>query len=166
MSSQRRTSLLAAISEASREQAGRALMLHGAIAEQFGLNFTDLKCLDLARAEPELTAGRIADATGLSTSAITSVLDRLERRGFIERRRDPTDRRKVVVVSTGTHELAVNAAFAKVAARFEQAMAAYTDEQLAFLLDVTQRLNAAGRDAIADITSPVTTRREHRGLHG
>lgn len=66
-----------------------------------------VKCLDLARGEPDLAAGRIAAATGLSASAVTSVLDRLERAGFIERVRDPADRRKVRVRSTGRHEAAL-----------------------------------------------------------
>ncbi|MEU1815009.1 hypothetical protein ABZ543_07410 [Streptomyces roseifaciens] len=74
MSSKSRPELIESLMKAMRDQAGRGLMLHGAIAERFGLNFTDLKCLDLARSEPELTAGRIAAVTGLSTSAVTAVL--------------------------------------------------------------------------------------------
>src|SRR5258705_6080907 len=103
MSRHDRSALTAALSEAFREQAGRALMLHGAIADRFGLNFTDLKCLDLARNEAELTAGRIAEAAGLSTSAVTSVLDRFERPGVIERRRGPAGRRQGVMGSARQH---------------------------------------------------------------
>src|SRR5258705_7531765 len=104
MSTRDRATLLAELDDAARDQAGRALMLHGMIAERFGLDFTDLKCLDAARGETDVTAGRLAELTGMSTSAITNVLDRLEKRGFVERRRDPAHRRKVVVVSTGAHE--------------------------------------------------------------
>ncbi|WP_246843177.1 MarR family winged helix-turn-helix transcriptional regulator [Allokutzneria sp. NRRL B-24872] len=82
---------------------GRALsaatvMFHTAVADRMGLSVTDHKCLDLARrAEGPVTAGRIAELSGLSTGAVTGVIDRLERAGFVRRVRDPHDRRKVLV---------------------------------------------------------------------
>src|SRR5262245_57219215 len=103
MSERRRTRQREDLLAMMRENASRAVILHQTIASRFGLNSTDIKCLDLARDEASLTAGRLAELTGMSTSAITAVLDRLERRGFIERRRDPADRRKVIVVATGEH---------------------------------------------------------------
>ena len=64
-----------------------------------GLSATDTRCLDLILTNPEgmITAGRLADLSGLTTGAITHILDRLEKRGFIERVRDTQDRRKVFV---------------------------------------------------------------------
>ena len=64
-----------------------------------GLNATDTRCLSLIRFHPEgiVTAGWLADLTGLTTGAITHILDRLEKRGFIERVRDTEDRRKVFI---------------------------------------------------------------------
>ena len=100
----RREELISSIGDLLRRQSGLALVLHQAVAEKFGLNPTDLKCLDLAGREEALTAGRIAEVTGMSTSAVTALLDRLEKRGFIERYRDAADRRKVYVRSTGQHE--------------------------------------------------------------
>ncbi|MCP3800099.1 MarR family transcriptional regulator [Allokutzneria sp. A3M-2-11 16] len=82
---------------------GRALsaatvMFHTAVADRMGLSVTDHKCLDLARrAEGPVTAGRIAELSGLSTGAVTGVIDRLERAKFVRRVRDPHDRRKVLV---------------------------------------------------------------------
>lgn len=58
MSRDRRATLIAALTDQMRDSATRAVMLHQAIAERFGLNSTDLKCLDLARNERQLTAGR------------------------------------------------------------------------------------------------------------
>ncbi len=68
-----------------------------ALAEHLGLNVTDLRCLELAIDEPGLTAGRLADLAGITTGAVTGVLDRLERAGFVDRRPDPADRRSVVI---------------------------------------------------------------------
>src|SRR5438309_10315862 len=81
-----------------RELSGVTLMLHSRLAEQLGLSATDHKCLELAmRAEGPLTAGRLAELSGLSTGAVTGVIDRLERAGYVSRARDPNDRRKVLV---------------------------------------------------------------------
>ncbi|GAA0246087.1 MarR family transcriptional regulator [Cryptosporangium japonicum] len=100
----RRDELIGSIGDLLRLQSGLALVLHQAVAERFGLNPTDLKCLDLAAREEALTAGRIAEVTGMSTSAVTALIDRLEKRGFVERYRDASDRRKVYVRTTGQHE--------------------------------------------------------------
>jgi DNA-binding MarR family transcriptional regulator len=68
-----------------------------AVADALGLNRTDMRCLDVIQREGSVTAGRLAEATGLTTGAITTVLDRLERRGFARRVRDESDRRRVLV---------------------------------------------------------------------
>ena len=68
-----------------------------ALAEHLGLNATDLRCFQLVIDEPGLTPGRLAEGSGLTTGAVTGVLDRLEKAGFVERRPDPSDRRSVTV---------------------------------------------------------------------
>ena len=141
-----RDELLAEMAQVSREGASRALMLHQAVADRFGLGPSDIKCLDLVRDEPGLTAGRVAEATGLSASAVTSVLDRLERAGFIERVRDTGDRRKVHVRSTGRHEAAVGQVFAEVAAAFGATAARYTDEQLRAYVAIQGEFNRTALD--------------------
>lgn len=82
-----------------RELATRSLFLHTLIAGKAGLNATDTRCLDiLARSLPAaMTAGELTETTGLTTGAITGIIDRLERAGFVKRTRDADDRRKVVV---------------------------------------------------------------------
>ncbi|HEX7308664.1 MarR family winged helix-turn-helix transcriptional regulator [Lentzea sp.] len=84
-----------------REQSALTVMFHARVAAQMGLSATDEKCLDLAmRADGPVTAGRIAELSGLSTGAVTGVIDRLERAGYVRRVRDPHDRRKVLVEVT------------------------------------------------------------------
>lgn len=81
-----------------RDLGAATVMYHSEVAEHLGLSVTDHKCLDLAmRAEGPLTAGRIAELSGLTSGAITGVLDRLERAGYAKRVRDPNDRRRVLV---------------------------------------------------------------------
>ena len=81
-------------------QAVRGSAYEEALAERLGLNATDLRGLELVLAEPGLSPGRLAEASGLTTGAITGVLDRLESSGFVRRESDPADRRRVVVQPT------------------------------------------------------------------
>ncbi|HMK92459.1 MAG TPA: MarR family transcriptional regulator [Thermoleophilia bacterium] len=76
------------------------------VAAQFGVNRTDLRCLGILYRRGRVTAGQLAEESGLTPGAITTVLDRLERSGYANRVADPTDRRRVLVTSTvATREL-------------------------------------------------------------
>ena len=68
--------------------------------EKLGINRTDLRCLNIVDNSGPMTAGRLAELSGLTTAAVTSVLDRLERAGYARRVRDQPDRRQVMVEVT------------------------------------------------------------------
>ncbi|ALG06016.1 MarR family winged helix-turn-helix transcriptional regulator [Kibdelosporangium phytohabitans] len=96
---------LARFANMAREMSGLTVLFHSRIAEQMGVSATDYKCLDIAmRVDEPLTAGQIAKMSGLSTGAVTGVIDRLEKHGFVRRVRDPHDRRKVLVEVTKMDE--------------------------------------------------------------
>lgn len=144
-----RADLLAAMDRLLRDQAGRVLVVHQAIADRFGLGPSDLKAVDLAsRAGETLTAGQIAEATGLSNSAVTALLDRLERQGFVERRRDPADRRRVTVVSTGKRERELGLAFQPLYQTTQEVLARYGTDELELLIGFMQRLGDATEQLI------------------
>src|SRR6184192_3660004 len=63
--------------------------------EDVGLNPTDLGSLCLLLLHGPTSAGRLAELNGLTTGAVTGVVDRLEAGGFVHPEVDPTDRRKV-----------------------------------------------------------------------
>jgi len=86
-----------ALLDHGRDVGTAAIMFHQAVADRLGLNPTDHKCLDLVRRAGGATAGDLADWTELTTGAVTGVIDRLERAGFVRREEHPADRRKVVV---------------------------------------------------------------------
>jgi DNA-binding MarR family transcriptional regulator len=71
-----------------------------AAAGKLGLNRTDLRCMDIIQRLDGVTAGELAREAGLTTGAVTSVIDRLERAGYAKREADPKDRRKVLVKLT------------------------------------------------------------------
>ncbi|WP_421952563.1 MarR family winged helix-turn-helix transcriptional regulator [Pelagibacterium sp.] len=65
-----------------------------------GINRTDGRCLDLIDQNQRMTAGQLAEKAGLTTGAVTALIDRLEMAGYIVRKRDETDRRKIWVELT------------------------------------------------------------------
>ena len=69
-------------------------------AELLGVNDTDLDCLNIIERRGGVTAGELAEESGLTTGAVTGVIDRLERAGYARRSADEADRRKVVVEVT------------------------------------------------------------------
>jgi DNA-binding MarR family transcriptional regulator len=95
----KRRELLKRLWDLGRIMSTQTVFLHQAIAQSVGLNATDTKCIDLILRGPggSVTAGWLSDMTGLTTGAVTHILDRLEKREFIERVRDTKDRRKVFI---------------------------------------------------------------------
>jgi DNA-binding MarR family transcriptional regulator len=76
---------------------GAATAFDERVAEKLKLSRTDMRCLDLLERRGPMTAGQLADESGLSTGAVTFLLDRLEEAGMVRRRRDTEDRRRVWV---------------------------------------------------------------------
>jgi DNA-binding MarR family transcriptional regulator len=154
MPSPQRQELYAELMDAMRDSASRALVLHQAVADRLGLGPTDMKALDLARNEPELTPSRLAELTGLRASSVTALLDRLERRGMIIRQRSVTDRRKIVIVPTGAHIPINLPIFEAIEAGAREVLDDYDDDQLAAFLSLYRRLNDLAREFAAQISRP------------
>src|SRR5580698_4159155 len=96
----RRGDLLGRLWQFGRQMSTQTVFLHQAIAQTVGLNATDTKCIDLIlqSGEAPVTAGYLSQQSGLTTGAITHILDRLEQRHYIKRVRDTKDRRRVFAV--------------------------------------------------------------------
>ncbi len=118
--------------ELGRELATTSLFFHTLAAAKVGLNATDTRCIDiLARSGPEpVTAGALTRATGLTTGAITGILDRLERAGFVRRIRDAKDRRKVFVELIPGEVAKLTQLFDGLGAKMEGLVARYTVSEL------------------------------------
>ena len=119
-------------------------------AERIGVNATDLNCLNIVALTGRLTAGELAQQTGLTTASITAVLDRLEEGGFVRRVRDPQDRRRVMVeLAAGPGLNKVGSTFAPVVKAWRDAAAGYSDEELRLLLGFQGQLEEIIRDQLA-----------------
>ena len=68
-----------------------------AAAERLGVGATDVDALVLLDTAGALAAGRIAEAMAITTGAVTGLIDRLERAGYVQRTRHETDRRQVLI---------------------------------------------------------------------
>jgi DNA-binding MarR family transcriptional regulator len=118
----------------SRELSAATVLFHSQVAGRVGLSATDHKCLDLAvRADRPLTAGQIAERSGLSTGAVTGVIDRLERAGYVRRVRDPDDRRKVLVEVSRANLTRYGDAFERIAAALGRVLAGYSPAELTII---------------------------------
>jgi DNA-binding MarR family transcriptional regulator len=115
-------------------------VLHGqTIARRAGINATDMECLDLIMMGGPATAGEIGRRTGLSSGAVTGLIDRLEKLGLVERTADPNDRRKVLVKVREDRIGPIGRQFEPLAKRMQVLLASYSREELKLLLDFTER---------------------------
>lgn len=120
---------------AGRHQARATVMFHQAVADRLGLHPTDHKCLDLLREEGPMSAGELAEATGLTSGAITGVADRLERAGFLHRESDPHDRRRILLrVNTDCTDSQVAPLFAGILESWTEQCEQYSPQQLELIL--------------------------------
>jgi DNA-binding MarR family transcriptional regulator len=146
----RRTELLDELALAGRDVGAYSVMMHTAAAHAVGLNATDHKCLDLLGRHGPMTAGALADLTGLTTGAITGVVDRLEAAGFVERHRDEHDRRRVILAARMDAVVqAYGSIFEPLRAAVDDVADGYTDEQLELIIGYLRRTV----DGLRDITT-------------
>jgi DNA-binding MarR family transcriptional regulator len=137
----RRAELSDAVLVAGRSLGNSSSMLLAACADRLGLHSTDWGCvLLLNEALPApLTAGQLAELTGLTTGAVTGVLDRLEGAGFVSRARDPGDRRRVVVHLVPESMARVGPMFEGLISDLRALHGDYSDEELSVFADILTR---------------------------
>ena len=129
------------IADCARASSTITVLFHQAVAERLGLNATEHKCVDVLTRCGLITAGQLADITGLTTGAITGIIDRLENAGMVRRERDPNDRRRVNLRLTITpeREEQYRQLFEPLARATRELCEEYTNEQLELLLDFFER---------------------------
>ena len=133
-----REEIIQAIIQKRREMSTETIMFHQNVADVLGLHITDHKCLDLIRQYGAMPAGRLAELTGLTTGAVTGIIDRLEKAGYVRRANDPKDRRRTIIepVRNKKWERKIEAIFIPFHQRMHKLLSSYSDGELAFLLDV------------------------------
>ena len=146
-----------------RRMSAQGVLLSNAVAEQVGISSSDLECLDfiVMAGNEAITAGELAAATGLTSGAVTGLVDRLEKAGFVRREHDRIDRRKIRVVPVEATLQRLSAYYAPLAQRTESLWAEYTEKQLRTILDFARRSVALAAEEAARIRNLPTSQELH-----
>jgi len=123
---------------ALQESTNEIIFLNNALAASLGLNTTDFRCVNLLMRYGPVPAGKLAELTGLSTGAITSVVDRLEKAGYVKRLNNTKDRRTKII------KLVENKQLAKMQSNFFQnrvdLMESYSNQELEVIIHFTKHM--------------------------
>jgi DNA-binding MarR family transcriptional regulator len=159
LSREERNRLIADISIEVRAEQNAVDIFDDVVAETMGINRTDMRCLDILQRGEAMTAGDVARESGLTTGAVTAVLDRLERAGYARRVRDTEDRRRVLVEVVPEAFAGMGDFYGPLAEWTAAELGQYDDERLLFLRDFLRR----AREFLEAHTDRV--RREPRRRH-
>lgn len=140
-----REELVAQLGPTVRQLIRQMVRYYDAVADQLGVHLTDLTCLGTLRDRRQATASELATELGLTTGAVTRVIDRLHRGGFVRRLPDPRDGRRVIVELIPAAEASLAGLFAGQAAHLTETAGAMTDDQLQFLLWYLRRQTETSR---------------------
>lgn len=126
------------------QRAGTLTVLHtNAVASHVGLSATEFEALDIISHNQPMTAGKLAEYCGLTTGAITGLVDRLERAKFVCRQRDETDRRRVFIVpiENKARSKKIRALYKPMNDWFHEFFEKYSEEEIELLLAMQKKAN-------------------------
>jgi DNA-binding MarR family transcriptional regulator len=144
-----------AIKESLRDLGAQLSLLNHSVGARLDLKATDLECLDLITRYGPLSPSTLARRAGLHPATMTGILDRLERGGWIDRSRDPSDRRGVVVEAArgrGAEILRLYLVESGMNTAMDQICSEYGDKELELLAGFLRRTADASRTAAQRLT--------------
>jgi len=148
-----RAALLQELENAMRKASAQGTMFAKTVADRAGISSSDMDCMDFLNVEGRMTAGRLAELTGLTTGAITGVIDRLEKAGFVRRERDESDRRKVFIAPVPERMMEIGRFYTLMQRAMEKQSEGYSDTELKVLL----RYATDSYRSILEATNQLTT---------
>jgi DNA-binding MarR family transcriptional regulator len=135
-----------------RYVSANSVLFSQVVADKVGMHPTDNECLDYLLLNGSSTAGQLSTLTGLTTGAITAVIDRLERAGYVKREQDPKDRRKVLVVPDVEKAYREMGPYVgQMQTALETTCADFNEEELAVVLRFISKANTQAVKAIASV---------------
>ncbi|MGH2588161.1 MAG: MarR family winged helix-turn-helix transcriptional regulator [Dehalococcoidia bacterium] len=140
-----------------------------AAADRLGMGPTDLLCCAVLSTTGPVAAGRLAELMGLTTGAITGVVDRLEALGYAQREADPTDRRRVIVRPAPDRvEIDLGGQFARLMRAIAGLMPELSDRELSVVIEFIERATPLLREPTARLrtAAPHHVRRPVAGAEG
>ncbi len=164
-SRERQFSLGLRLKEAARESQTAADLFDEACAQSMGINRTDARCMDIIDRLGPLTPGQLAVESGLTTGAVTAVIDRLEALDYVRRSRDETDRRKIWIAITDEASIIANRLFGHHADLNTALMTRFSPaeiETVIAFMRIDARINHAFGTLLKDYVLPQTAGHEDR----
>lgn len=144
-----REQLLELFNEEIRNLSIETVTFHQNMAEKLGLNPTDHKCLDIILHNYPMAAGKLAELTGLTTGAVTGVIDRLENANYVYRDKDPNDRRRVIIhVNLEKVKKNVFPFFTSLSQSMKELFETYNDQEIQFLFNFVARSRTLLREEV------------------
>jgi DNA-binding MarR family transcriptional regulator len=140
-----RQKLLQELARTGRQQSTHTVLMHYAIAAKLGLNPADHKCLDFIIESNGVTAGDIQRLTGLTSGAVTAMVDRLVKRGFVMRHVDEQDRRKIIILPRLERLADIEEMFRPMMKSWATVLEQFTDNELEIVLRYQDALLGAQR---------------------
>jgi DNA-binding MarR family transcriptional regulator len=145
-----REGLVEALGREMQKLIAEVVLFNQAVADRLGMNPTDLQCLNILSETGPVAAGRLAQETGLTTGAVTGVIDRLERAGYAWRERDPNDKRRVIVHPLPDRARGeIGPLYASIGRSFAKMCSRYDEGELALILDFVTRSHSLNREETA-----------------
>ena len=133
----KRNELVYSIMEKVKEMSTQTILFHQVVASILGLHITDHKSLDIINRFGAMPAGRLGELTGLTTGAVTGIIDRLEKTGYVKRTDDPKDRRLTIIQPARNKKLdeKIDRIFIPLHNRMLKLLSLYSVSELIFLHD-------------------------------
>jgi DNA-binding MarR family transcriptional regulator len=136
-----RDEIIHTVREKFTEMSTETLLFHQALADLLSFHITDHRCMHFLHTHGPMPAGRLAELTGLTTAAVTGIIDRLEEAGYVRRVNDPKDRRRTIVepIRNNKLERKIEKIFTPFHEKMHKLLSSYSDGELTFLLDVMNK---------------------------
>jgi len=145
-----------------REFAALDQLFHDAVARKIGLHPTDEKVLRLL-GEDAMTAGDLVEYTGLTGAAVTALVDRLESLGYVTRKRDTADRRKVTIRAVGAKLRDINRLYKSLHDAMETLLSGYQAVEFAIVVDYLTRTTRVLAEQTAKLNGDAPAQRAKTG---
>jgi MarR family transcriptional regulator, organic hydroperoxide resistance regulator len=152
----RRRALRESLIREMRRFLADGILFNQQLADRLGINATDYQILNLLGLYGPATPSDLARLSGLSSGGMTVVIDRLEKAHYIERERNPRDRRSVIVRFVAANEKRLVGYYKPILARMDKLLASYNERDLSLIVDFFARSNRTGADRVPTAQRRIT----------
>jgi DNA-binding MarR family transcriptional regulator len=125
--------------KASADYGVSLIVFRNTLAKGLGLNLTESLCMAILGLRSEVAPTQLASLVGLTTGAMTTMLDRLEARGFITRRPNPRDRRGILIIATEAYQAAAQKLVAGVQKDHHALLSSYGEDELEIIREFLEK---------------------------